>query len=142
MSINEEIPEIVKLLLNTELYTVEKFVGGGLTSKVYLIKNTMGQYFAAKVIDLSQLSKPIKDYYLPTELSIHSSIKHPNIIELIKIIKHNDDYLILILEYANNGELSSYVGKIELSLIKHWFMQILEAIKYLHQNGIELNEFN
>lgn len=134
MSIGEEIPEMVRVLLNKELYTVEKYVGGGLTSKVYLIKNPIGQHYAAKVIELKRLSKPVKEYYLPTELFIHNNIKHSNIIELLKIIKP-DDYLILILEYANNGELSSYVGKIEIPLIKHWFLQILDAIKYLHLNG-------
>lgn len=44
------------------------------------------------------------------EVTIHSQIKHPSILELY-VYFEDDNYVYLVLELCDNGELQQYVKK-------------------------------
>lgn len=56
----------------------------------------------------------------------------------------NKDKIILVMEYADGGELYDYINNNRLSErdARRIFRQIVSAIKYCHQVSIMGNQFN
>ena len=83
------------------------------------------------------MSKADRDN-LKSEISLHASLDHPN------IIKYSDslqvDYMVYImLEFAQNGCLFFYIHAkdgLPESLALRFFSQTVDAIKYLHDRKI------
>ena len=77
---------------------------------------------------------------LMQEASILQSLNHPNIVHFKELIVDNkNDYIHIVMEYADGGDLSQKIkaqkGKLFTeSQILHWFYQICQAIRYLHEN--------
>ena len=72
------------------------------------------------------------------EAKLLESVSHPNIIQLEEVID-SPDFLILVLELAEGGELFSEMIKenvVEESLARTYFKQMAEAISYLHSRQI------
>ena len=75
---------------------------------------------------------------IKTEISIHRKLDHPNIIKFYDYI-HKDHNVYLILDYAESGNLYSYIHKrksLSSEEIFRFFYQATLAIQYLHQNDI------
>ncbi len=67
------------------------------------------------------------------EIKIHKQLKHPNIAQLYEIVE-TEDFLYLILEYWNGGELFDYiVSKKKLDEKEAWkyFQELISGIEYL-----------
>ncbi len=100
---------------------------------VYLSKNEdSDELYAVKVIEPSFVSLFNK------EVSILSSLDHPNIIKFIESYKDETNRGIIILEYADNGDLYFFFDEhkpAERDLAKY-FYQITKAIEYIHSKGI------
>lgn len=77
------------------------------------------------------------DKYIENEVKIMSKLKHNNIIELYKTFTKLD-HIYLILEYCENGDLSSYIKENKLleNQVNTIFIQIVNGIEYLHVNQI------
>ena len=76
--------------------------------------------------------------FIENEIKIHSSLHHPNIIQLYGRIETKQG-IILVLEYADNGNLFCMLKKnIKLREIKayHYFANICEGIRYLHEKNL------
>lgn len=132
-AIFEPISNDAQNLLQINQYRLIKYIGFGSTSKVFQVfKNNV--HFAAKIINHDNLSMYHKKICLPSELNILRSINHFNIIKLIEIIE-NVHFTIIIFEYANDGDLITWLTKQtepNLLLAKCWFQQIMSAVCYLH----------
>ena len=72
------------------------------------------------------------------ELSILKKVNHINIIKLYELIETNNK-IYIVTEYIDGGELYQNIikqGKLDQNKAKIYFWQIIQGIKYLHQNGI------
>lgn len=61
-------------------------------------------------------------------------LHHKNIVEVYEVIT-DDDFIYIIMEYLEGGELFDKIkerGRLEESLAKQWFKEIVEAVKYIH----------
>ncbi len=141
--------QVQKLYDKYELY-LNKMIGSGSYSNVYqgkiIDKNIMKKYnlesdiVAIKKIKLDNIEqktfKMIND-----EVNIMHKIKNINKISN-NIIKCYDifeeyDYIYLVLEYCENGDLSKIIGKpIKESIVKYYFSQIINALIFLNENNI------
>ena len=77
-------------------------------------------------------------HLIKNEIDLHSKLNHPNIIRLYSYSETEEEINIL-LEYAENGTLYSLIQK-EKGFSEHkaykYFIQIVNAVYYLHQNNI------
>lgn len=72
------------------------------------------------------------------ELSILKKVNHINIIKLYELIETSNK-IFIVTEYIDGGELYQNIikqGKLDESKAKMYFCQIIQGIKYLHENGI------
>ena len=98
--------------------------------------------YATKLIDKKNNNEDLKRYF-DNEISILKEINHPNIIKLIDV-KENSNYIFIILEYCNGGNLQSFLDKyvkennkgLSEEIVQYLMKQIIEAYKYLHNKGI------
>uniref|UniRef100_UPI00398F4AC4 calcium/calmodulin-dependent protein kinase type IV-like isoform X1 n=1 Tax=Pristiophorus japonicus TaxID=55135 RepID=UPI00398F4AC4 len=117
-----------------DYYTVAQELGRGATSVVYRCqeKRTQKQY-AAKI-----LQKTIDKKIARTEIGVLLRLSHPNIIKLKEIFETPME-IILILELVTGGELFDRIvekGYYSERDAAHAVKQILEAVAYLHENGV------
>jgi serine/threonine protein kinase len=121
-------------------YDLKQELGRGNFSTVKLgINKKTGEQFAIKIINKKKfwhLSKSREQ--ILREIEILKRVKHPNIISYIDIFD-SDYYVYLVLELAKGGELFDKIaenGACAENEAKHIFKQLVDAINYLHSNGI------
>ncbi|KFK36038.1 hypothetical protein AALP_AA4G069800 [Arabis alpina] len=121
-----------------EGYKPKSKLSESLTSTVWLAKHIVtGEEAVLKCFNLSKLNLNLRNC-LNNELEFLSSINHPNIIRLIKVI-HEADFLIMVMEYCNGGALSSYIrcnGKVDEHIAKRFMKQIGAGLEIIHDNHI------
>ena len=115
-------------------------LGSGSFGHVYLVKHNINQKkYALKVINKRQLLQTFENCKLIyNEIEIHSKLNHPNIIRLYNVLETEEEISIL-LEYAENGNLYNLIQQEkEFSELKayKYFIQIVNAVYFLHQNNI------
>ena len=73
------------------------------------------------------------------EIRLLQNLDHPNIVKYLDSIR-SDDYLNIILEFVENGSLSSLLGKFQGNfpeqLCSHYITQVLKGLQYLHTQGV------
>uniref|UniRef100_A0A6Q2ZBY5 Calcium/calmodulin-dependent protein kinase type IV n=1 Tax=Esox lucius TaxID=8010 RepID=A0A6Q2ZBY5_ESOLU len=106
----------------------------GATSVVFRTEEKQTQKpYAAKV-----LKKTIDKKIVRTEIGVLLRLSHPNIIRLKEIFETETD-IALILELVTGGELFDRIverGYYSERDAAHVIKQILEAVAYLHENGV------
>lgn len=93
---------------------------------------------ACKIVDLNKTPQKYAKHFFERELKILSQINHPNIIETLSII-HQSNKIYIFMQYADNGDLLDYIkknGSIDEDHAQRWFIEMLEAIDYLHSINI------
>ncbi|XP_021234363.1 calcium/calmodulin-dependent protein kinase type IV-like [Numida meleagris] len=117
-----------------DFYVVGPELGRGATSVVYSCeeKGTRAPY-AAKI-----LKKTIDKKIVRTEIGVLLRLSHPNIIKLKEIFETPSE-IALVLELVTGGELFDRIverGFYSERDAAHVVKQILEAVSYLHENGV------
>lgn len=123
-------------------YEIMNDIGKGGSSVIFKVKKiATKEIYAAKIISKSyahtvQLVKQIEK-----EVSIMNQISHPNIVkyyESFEIINDiNESYIIIIMEYCENGNLWNFMKTKDFQYHKNKIIkEFLEAIQYLHNKGI------
>uniref|UniRef100_A0A7N8XMU1 Calcium/calmodulin-dependent protein kinase type IV n=1 Tax=Mastacembelus armatus TaxID=205130 RepID=A0A7N8XMU1_9TELE len=114
--------------------TVCVFSFRGATSVVYRCEEKQTQKpYAVKV-----LKKTIDKKIVRTEIGVLLRLSHPNIIQLKEIFETDTD-IALVLELVTGGELFDRIverGYYSERDAAHVIKQILEAVAYLHENGV------
>ncbi|KAK7889061.1 hypothetical protein WMY93_024621 [Mugilogobius chulae] len=117
-----------------EVYNLGAELGRGATSVVYRCEEKQTQKpYAVKV-----LKKTIDKKIVRTEIGVLLRLSHPNIIELKEIFETDTD-IALVLELVTGGELFDRIverGYYSERDAAHVIKQILEAVAYLHENGV------
>ncbi|KAI8372285.1 kinase-like domain-containing protein [Choanephora cucurbitarum] len=94
-------------------------------------------YVAIKVLSKRGLD-PTQLQLQQLELDIQHQLNHPYLLGL-EDVEYEEDFIYMIMELCDGGDLFEYViqnPEREDATIKAFFVQILEAIEYLHGHGI------
>ncbi|KAM6235751.1 calcium/calmodulin-dependent protein kinase type IV-like [Porphyrio hochstetteri] len=117
-----------------DFYVVGPELGRGATSVVYSCEEKRtGTPYAAKI-----LKKTIDKKIVRTEIGVLLRLSHPNIIKLKEIFETPSE-IALVLELVTGGELFDRIverGFYSERDAAHVVKQILEAVSYLHENGV------
>jgi len=121
-----------------DIYDLGDIIGtGGFSVVKQAVHKQTGQKVAVKVIEKGEAGAEELEL-LQREIDIMRKLKHKNIIELIEVFDE-DTTLYLALELVTGGELfeqilkrGNYKERDAAKVVK----QILEAIDYMHCNGI------
>ncbi|KAJ1952731.1 MAPK-activated protein kinase Srk1, partial [Dipsacomyces acuminosporus] len=121
-----------------EGYTVISRAGEGAFSTVYKArKQDTREHVAIKAIRKSGITA-VQEANIRKEVAIMDSLHHSRIIRLFDF-REARDYYYLIMEYAEGGELFDRVLQLTYlseRLARHVIIQVAEAVRYLHANGI------
>lgn len=104
-----------------------------------------GELLVLKALPFQKLLKhPHAKKRAKSELHILRSLHHPHIIRLIESFIHREDTgksLVLVLEYANGGDLQSAIDALgkkvfEPRLVLRWAHELCEALAYIHAHNV------
>lgn len=117
-------------------FEVIKKLGQGTYGKVQLAVNKeTGQQVAIKTIKKSKIESEQDLVRIRREIQIMSSIQHPHIVHIFEVFE-NKNKIVLVMQYANGGELYEYVSERKVltdAEARRLFRQIATAIYYCHK---------
>ncbi|KAL2575428.1 hypothetical protein AAZV13_16G015000 [Glycine max] len=109
-------------------YIVGPRIGSGSFAVVWRARNrSSGLEYAVKEIDKRQLSPKVRENLLK-EISILSTIHHPNIIRLFEAI-----------QYCAGGDLAAYIhrhGKVSEPVARHFMRQLAAGLQVLQEKNL------
>jgi len=118
-------------------YTIGEVIGRGGFSTVHeATRNSDGSKFAVKIVEKTMIQEDIK--LLKREIDIMKQVDHVNILKLIEIYE-DDEKVYIVMELVEGSELFDRIvdkGYYSEKSTVHIVKQILNAVKYLHQQGI------
>jgi serine/threonine protein kinase len=120
-------------------YTFQNILGHGGMATVYLAEhNTLHQPVAIKVLNKEFMhNENIRKRFLAEARNIFK-MSHPNIIKVTDLIDQ-DDLVAFVMEYIDGETLKEYLdkkGKLPDEEIKQLFTQMLDAVGYVHEQGL------
>ncbi|KAL4460257.1 hypothetical protein ABPG74_000008 [Tetrahymena malaccensis] len=120
-------------------YQQGRFLGKGGFAKCYEFTNLEGkQVLAAKIIPKSSLTKNRARQKLMSEIKIHKSLNHRNIVQFLHFFEDSENVYILLEKCANQtmNELIKRRKRLTELEAQCYLLQILYSIKYLHNNRV------
>lgn len=120
--------------LHSTTYTLRKIIGRGAYAQCFLTTTQTGENFAMKIIKLSDLKSEKVVQKLQTEITIHSSLDHPNIVKMYASFR-NSEYVFMILELCERGALDELLkrnGKLKERRVSIFVSQLVKGLMYLH----------
>ncbi|XP_041977288.1 serine/threonine-protein kinase PLK4 [Aricia agestis] len=123
-----------------EDYEILEHLGKGGFAHVYRARcRKTGLFVAIKMIDKALMASAGMIGRVRQEVTIHSRLKHPAILELYTFFE-DAHYVYLVLELAHNGELAKHfkLGTCGLSekAAADIFRQVVSGVLYLHTHNI------
>ncbi|XP_044261764.1 peripheral plasma membrane protein CASK isoform X8 [Tribolium madens] len=132
-------------VLFDDVYDLCEEIGRGPFSIVRrCIHRQTGQQFAAKIVDVAKFtsSPGLSTDDLKREATICHMLKHPHIVELLETYS-SEGMLYMVFEYMDGSDLCYEVVRRASSgfvyseaVASHYMRQILEALRYCHENDI------
>uniref|UniRef100_A0A8C6Z5C5 Testis-specific serine/threonine-protein kinase 6 n=1 Tax=Nothoprocta perdicaria TaxID=30464 RepID=A0A8C6Z5C5_NOTPE len=127
-------------LLHELGYRLGQTLGEGSYSKVKAA--TSNKYkgpLAIKVVDRRRAPSDFVHKFLPRELSILRTIRHPNIVRVLELIEVCNGKLYIVMEAAATDllQLVQRLGKLPcVPEARDIFAQIVSAVRYLHDRNL------
>ena len=122
-----------------EDFTLIQELGSGSYAKVILAKHNLnGKEYAIKKINKNMLDHFEKQHEVHIEKQCLAELRHPNILKLNKAFQ-DKKHLYFALEYCRNsdlGKLINKLGKFNYKLAQFYLAEILDAIMFMHKQGI------
>lgn len=108
-------------------------IAKGAFSKIYIGYNKHNRKKKVAIKEII-VKKNNSKKYIKREIEIHKKLKHFNIVELLDIIYKNDR-IYIIMEYCNNGSLSSFMNKRRMNeiYVQNFIYQLTSALQYLRK---------
>uniref|UniRef100_A0A2K6TAU7 Peripheral plasma membrane protein CASK n=1 Tax=Saimiri boliviensis boliviensis TaxID=39432 RepID=A0A2K6TAU7_SAIBB len=132
-------------VLFEDVYELCEVIGKGPFSVVRrCINRETGQQFAVKIVDVAKFtsSPGLSTEDLKREASICHMLKHPHIVELLETYS-SDGMLYMVFEFMDGADLCFEIVKradagfvYSEAVASHYMRQILEALRYCHDNNI------
>ena len=120
-------------------YVIQRQIANGSTCVVFEAADcNSGKLFALKVMSREDMMQKGLMPKIEREISVMRSIDHVNICKCYETFEQ-DDLIFLVLEHCPGDDLLKRVlsGKMKnIGDVKHVFLQICHAVKYLHDMGI------
>lgn len=124
-------------------YRVEKRLGSGSFGTVYLVEDVRapGEWKVLKEIFVGEL-QPDETVDAMREARMLSDLKNPNIVKFLDSFI-DGEFFCIVTEYCEGGDLDDKIKawkeagkKFDESLILAWFIQLVLAVKYMHEKRI------
>jgi serine/threonine protein kinase len=135
-----------KITLNDYYFDINNKIGKGSSGVVfsgYHVKTK--DKVAIKRVDINDLNKNnkfgknMKINKIWNEIEIMKELDHPNIIKLYDVyIDIKNEYLYLIMEFCDGGDLSDYINDytLDLTQVKEFITALKNGLEYLHNRGV------
>ena len=138
----EEIEERVQKFNGEEVvkkYIKGKLLGKGGFAKCFELKCLSNKKtYAVKIISKASMTKQSAKTKLKSEIKIHRSMDHPNIVKFEHYFEDKENVYIL-LEICKNKTLNELLKKrkvISELEVRYYLYQILAAVKYMHSSKV------
>ncbi|OMO82370.1 hypothetical protein COLO4_23061 [Corchorus olitorius] len=119
-------------------YILGPRIGSGSFAVVWKARHRQNGFeVAVKEIDKKLLSSKVSENLLK-EISILSTINHPNIIRFFEAIE-TEDRIFLVLEYCDGGDLAAYIhryGKVSEEVARHFMRQLAAGLQVLQEKHL------
>ncbi|KAF8903292.1 kinase-like domain-containing protein, partial [Gymnopilus junonius] len=136
-------PPLGTLIDNNTLELVEVLGTGGygiVYRAVELFSNSQRSY-AVKCLTNTNAHSSLRRQIHIREITLHQiASAHPSVVSLLRVVE-DIDHLFIVMEYATDHDLFTqilhecrYLG--DDALIKHVFLQMIDAVQYCHSLGI------
>ncbi|XP_060583596.1 cAMP-dependent protein kinase catalytic subunit PRKX-like isoform X3 [Ruditapes philippinarum] len=120
-------------------YEILSTIGTGTFGRVVLARNRETRnYFALKVMAITDVIRLRQVEHVTNEKEILSSITHPFIVNMFWA-NHDDTFLYMLMEYVPGGEVFSYLrnyGRFSNTMANFYASEIVSALEYLHSRSI------
>ena len=113
---------------------IEKIGEGGMAAVYKAEHNTLGNILAVKILNEDLLKNQNIRHRFLSEAKNMAKMSHPNIIKVSDLIDH-ENKVAIVMEFIEGETLKDYLdkrGKLTEAEIKTLFMQMLDAVEYVH----------
>ena len=125
-----------------ERYSKIRTIGKGSYGYAVLVREKQtGELRVMKVIDVAKLDRQQKEDAL-NEIHVLRALKHPYIVTYVESFLEKR-CLCIIMEYAEGGDLYSWLGRLKArheraseKQVIEWFLQLCLALKYVHDHKV------
>uniref|UniRef100_A0AAQ6ADL7 Serine/threonine-protein kinase PLK n=1 Tax=Amphiprion ocellaris TaxID=80972 RepID=A0AAQ6ADL7_AMPOC len=135
----KEIPDILVDSRTMRRYTRGRFLGKGGFAKCYEITDVeTKQVFAGKIVPKSLILKQHQREKMTSEIAIHKSLNHPNIVGFHGFFE-DDDFVFVVLEICRRRsllELHKRRKAVTEPEARYYMTQLLKGVHYLHNNRV------
>ncbi|EGW34733.1 uncharacterized protein SPAPADRAFT_63966 [Spathaspora passalidarum NRRL Y-27907] len=130
-------PSIVRTR-NGRDYRRGNFLGEGGFARCFQMKDASGQIYAAKTVAKASIKNEKTKTKLLSEIKIHKSLKHPNIVNFVDCFE-DDVNVYILLEICPNQSLMELLKarkRVSEPEVRFFMVQIVGAVKYLHSRRV------
>ncbi|KAL3846793.1 hypothetical protein ACJMK2_017749 [Sinanodonta woodiana] len=135
----KKVVEVDEEIRNLENYDILSTIGTGTFGRVVLVRQKETKnYFALKVMAITEVIRLKQIEHVKNEKEILSSISHPFIVNMLWA-NHDQTFLYMMMEYVPGGEIFSYLrnyGRFNNSTGNFYACEIVSALDYLHARSI------
>ncbi|KAH3903307.1 probable Cell cycle serine/threonine-protein kinase CDC5/MSD2 [Saccharomycodes ludwigii] len=114
------------------------FLGEGGFARCFQMKDDNGKIFAAKTVAKLSIKSDKTKRKLLSEIQIHKSMRHPNIVQFIDCFE-DDVNVYILLEICPNGSLMDLLKKRKVITepeARYFTTQIVGGVKYMHSRRV------
>ncbi|WBW72354.1 serine/threonine protein kinase Ppk25 [Schizosaccharomyces osmophilus] len=119
-------------------WIIKRTIGSGSMGKVKLAIHTItGEKAAMKMIPITPANTK-QTVRIQREALLGRVLRHPNICPVVETIK-TPTCTYILFEYIGGGQLLEYIlanGRLDEGIARLFMIQLLDALRYLHQNLI------
>lgn len=130
-------PSIVRTR-NGRDYRRGNFLGEGGFARCFQMNDSNGHIYAAKTVAKASIKNEKTKTKLLSEIKIHKSLKHPNIVNFVDCFE-DDVNVYILLEICPNQSLMELLKtrkRVSEAEVRFFMVQIVGAVKYLHSRRV------